>query len=262
MANAYLGREGAPIGAEAWKLIDDVAVEAAKSQLAGRRLLAIEGPYGFGLKAIPLADCAMEDGIIGSTFIPVTMIRREFSLGKRDLAAFERDQLVLDTDPVACAARECAAQEDRLIFTGMSGLPGLMSAEGSASVTLGKWDKVGAAADQIIGAVTKLDDAGYHGPYSLALAPALYNLLLRRYPQGDGTELDHARTIVGDGVVKAPALKKGGILLASGRQYVSIAIGQDLVLGFNGPVGDLLEFQVIESLALLIREPASICVLK
>ena len=262
MDNNYLGRKDAPLGAETWKLLDSVMVEAAKSQLSGRRLLPIEGPYGFGLKAIPLSDCTIEDGIIGSTFIPVTMIRTEFSLGKRDLAAFERDQLVLDTDPVTCAARECAAKEDRLIFSGISGLPGLMGAEVAGSFTLGKWDKVGIAAGQIIDAVTKLDDAGYHGPYSLALAPALYNLLLRRYPQGDGTELDHARTIVGDGVVKAPALKKGGVLLASGRQYVSIAIGQDLVLGYNGPVGDLLEFQVIESLALLIREPESICVLK
>jgi uncharacterized linocin/CFP29 family protein len=34
MVNAYLGREDAPIGAETWKLIDDVAVQAAKSQLA------------------------------------------------------------------------------------------------------------------------------------------------------------------------------------------------------------------------------------
>jgi uncharacterized linocin/CFP29 family protein len=262
MENNYLGRNDAPLGAETWKLLDSVMVEAAKGQLAGRRLLPIEGPYGFGLKAIPLSDCAMEDGITGSTFIPVTMIRTEFSLGKRDLAAFERDQLVLDTDPVTCAARECAAKEDRLIFSGLSGLPGLISAEGAASFTLGKWDKVGVAAGQIIDAVTKLDDAGYHGPYSLALAPGLYNLLLRRYPQGDGTELDHARTIVGDGVVKAPALKKGGVLLASGRQYSSIAIGQDIVLGYNGPVGDLLEFQILESLALLIREPESVCVLK
>ena len=36
--------------------------------------------------------------------------------------------------------------------------------------------------------LTKLDAAGFHGPYSLALAPAQYNLLLRRYPQGDGSE--------------------------------------------------------------------------
>ena len=96
----------------------------------------------------------------------------------------------------------------------------------------------------------------------MALAPAQYNLLLRRYPQGDGTELDHIRSIVTDGVIKAPALKKGGVLLAAGIQYASIAIGQDMVTVYNGPVGDLLEFQIYESLALLVRAPESILVLK
>jgi uncharacterized linocin/CFP29 family protein len=262
MANAYLGREEAPIGAETWKLIDDIAVQAAKSQITGRRLLPVEGPYGFGLKSLPLGDYALEDGISASISLPLSLIRTEFSMGKRDLAAYERDHLILDTAPVACAAMDAAAKEDRIIFSGIAGIPGLLTAEGAGSMTLGKWDKVGTAADQIIDAVTKLDATGFHGPYSLALAPAQFNLLLRRYPQGDGTELDHIRSIVTDGVVKAPALKKGGVLLASGSQYASVAIGQDMVTGYNGPVGDLLEFQIYESLALLIRAPESILVLK
>ena len=137
------------------------------------------------------------------------LIRTEFSLGKRDLAAYERDHLILDTAPVACAAMDAAAKEDRIIFNGhLPASPGLLNAEGAGSMTLTKWDKVGAAADQIIDAVTKLDAAGFHGPYSLALAPAQFNLLLRRYPQGDGTELDHISSIVGDGVVKAPRSRK------------------------------------------------------
>jgi uncharacterized linocin/CFP29 family protein len=262
MVNNYLARDDAPIDAATWKLIDDVMVKAAKSQIVGRRILPIEGPFGFGLKVIPLGDYAVDDGLIGSTAIPLTMIRTEFSLAKRDLASFERDHLVLDTNPVADAAMEAAEKEDKIIFSGLPGIEGLLNAEGSGSLTLTKWDKVGAAADQIINAVTKLDEAGFHGPYTMALAPAQYNLLLRRYPQGDGTELDHIRSIVTEGVVKAPALKKGGVLLASGSQYTSIAIGQDMVTGYNGPIGDLLEFQIYESLALLIRAPESILVLK
>jgi uncharacterized linocin/CFP29 family protein len=96
----------------------------------------------------------------------------------------------------------------------------------------------------------------------MALAPSLYNLLLRRYPQGDGTELDHIRTIVSEGVFKAPVLKKGGVLLASGRQFCSLCIGQDMAVGYNGPAGDNLEFYIVESLALLISVPEAICVLK
>ncbi len=171
MANTYLGRDDAPIEAATWKLLDDVTVQAAKSQLSGRRILPIEGPYGFGLKNIPLGDYTIEDGIIGSTAIPLTMIRTEFSLAKRDLAAYERDHLILDTGSVACAAMDAATKEDKIIFSGLAGISGLLNAEGAGTLTLTKWDKVGSAADQIIDAITKLDDAGFHGPYSMALAP-------------------------------------------------------------------------------------------
>jgi uncharacterized linocin/CFP29 family protein len=262
MENRYLGREEAPVGADTWKLLDSTMIEAAKSQLAGRRIITIDGPFGFGLKVIPLSDCDLEEGISGSSFIPVNEIRSEFNLGKRDLASFEKDKLILDMGPVACAAIDCAAKEDQIIFHGIQGSMSLLTAEGSSSQTLTKWDKIGTAADQIIESVTKLDDAGFHGPYCMALAPSLYNLLLRRYPQGDGTELDHIRSIISDGVVKAPVLKKGGVILASGRQYMTIVVGQDMTVGYNGPVGDGLDFYVIASLALLIRAPEAICVLK
>jgi uncharacterized linocin/CFP29 family protein len=236
-------------------------IEAAKSQLAGRRLISIDGPFGFGLKAIPLSDCEVADGISGSPFLPVHMISTTFFLAKRDLAASERDRLVLDADPVAQAAIACARQEDGIIFGGILDTPGLLGADGSASLALSKWDKTGAAADQAISAVTKLDDAGFHGPYSMALAPSRYNLLLRRYPQGDGTELDHLRSILGGDVIKAPVLKTGGVVLATGRQYCTLVIGQDMSIGFNGPAGNALEFSISESLALLIRAPEAICVL-
>jgi uncharacterized linocin/CFP29 family protein len=260
MEKDYLGRVDAPLSAETWKLLDAAMIEAAKSQLAGRRLISIEGPFGFGLKVIPLSDCEIAEGIMGSPVIPVNLVTSTFFLNKRDLAAGGKDP-ILDLDPVASAAMACARKEDGIIFSGTQETPGLLGAEGSGSMALTKWDKVGTAADQIIKAVTMLDDNGFHGPYCLGLAPAQFNLLLRRYPQGDGTELDHVRSILGGDVVKAPVLKKGGVLLASGRQYCSLVIGQDMSIGYNGPAGDALEFSISESLALLIRAPESICVL-
>jgi uncharacterized linocin/CFP29 family protein len=262
MENVYLGRKEAPIGAETWKMLDSTMIEAAKSQLAGRRLVAIDGPYGFGLKVIPLSDVEQEKGVFVSGVVPLNELKTGFSLGKRDLAAFEKDHLTFDGGPVAGAAIECAAKEDQLIFQGIGSSSGLLSVKGTSSQTLTKWEKVGTAADQIIEAVTKLDDAGFHGGYCMALAPSLYNLLLRRYPQGDGTELDHIRTFVADGIVKAPALKKGGVLLASGRQFCSLCLGQDMTIGYTGPAGENLEFYVTESLALLIKVPGAICLLK
>ena len=262
MASKYLAREDAPIGPETWKVLDAAMVEAAKNLLTGRRLLHIEGPYGLGFKVVPLQDAEVESGLIASQVMPVALIRMTFTLGTRDLAAYERGGVSLDTSGVAKAATECARLEDTLVFNGAQGMPGLLVVEGSNTLELSAWDEVGTAAEDIINAVTTLDGAGFHGPYCLALAPSRHNLLLRRYPTGNVSELEHVRTMVTDGVFKAPILDSGGVLLASGRQFASIVLGQDMTIGFIGPVGEQLEFSISESLALLVRQPQAVCVLR
>jgi len=262
METQYLGRDDAPIMQETWDLLDTTMVEAAKTVLAGRRLLHIEGPYGLGLKAVPLEDCSVSECMLVSKFVPVHLVSTAFALGIRDLLAFEQNGLPFSATPVADAAVKTAQMEDSIIFEGAPGTPGLLTVPGANSQKLASWSTVGKAADDIIQAMITLDEAGYHGPYALALAPSRFNLLYRRHMQGMGTELEHLRTIATDGVFKAPILKTGGVLLATGKQYASIVLGQDMTTGFIGPAGDALEFSITESLALLVREPASICVLK
>jgi len=262
MANKYLAREDAPFGAETWKVLDAAMMEAAKNQLVGRRLLHLEGPFGLGLKVVPLQDVEIESGLIVSEFLPVLLIQKTFALGVRDLASYERGGIALDTSVVTQAAIESALLEDGLIFNGMPPLPGLLAVEGSNELRLSPWDEVGVAAEDIIKAVTTLDSAGFHGPYSLALAPSRYNLLFRRYPRGNFSEMEHVKAMVTEGVFKAPILESGGVLLASGRQFASIVLGQDMTIGFIGPVGEKLEFSISESLAPIIRQPQAICVLK
>jgi uncharacterized linocin/CFP29 family protein len=261
MDSKYLGREDAPIGSEVWNVLDETMVKAARSVLTGRRILHTEGPFGLGLKTIPLDDAKAKGGLITSQFMPVSMIQKTFLLSKRDIAASEREGLPINTSTVANIAIEAAFMEDSLIFKGAAGVQGLLSVKDSKDFKLSAWDAVGKAADDIIGAVTQLDKAGLHGPYTMALAPSRYNLLLRRYPQG-GTEMEHLQAIVTDGIFKAPILDSGGVLLASGVQYASIILGQDMTVGFIGPVAEDLEFSISESLALMVREPKAICVLK
>jgi uncharacterized linocin/CFP29 family protein len=262
MPNKYLGRDGAPFGEEVWAVMDGVMVEAAKAQLAGRRLLPLEGPYGLGLKAIPLPDEEVASGVFVSKTLPLAFLVEEFEIPLRDLAAYERDGLAFNAQPVAQAAIACARREDELLFYGTAGLPGLLTASGVQKVQLSDWSAVGAAMDDLIRAVTALDEAGFHGPYALGLAPARYNLLFRRYPDGPMTEMEHIQTLVTGGLVKVPILKDGGVLLAVGRQYASIVLGQDMTVGFIGPDEEKLEFSVSESLALYLRVPASVCVLE
>jgi uncharacterized linocin/CFP29 family protein len=261
MPHRYLLREDAPLEEKTWNLLDSTMMAAAKSFLTGRKMLSIEGPYGYGLKAIPLQDCVGDGGVISSCVLPVSLLQSTFSLARRDLAAYERDGMYLNAEVIACAALDLARLEDAVIFQGSTGQNGLMTLEGSGSHTLSSWNTIGKAADDVIKAVTTLDEAGFHGPYTMALNPSRYNLLFRRYPQG-GTELEHIGEMIIEGVFKAPILDSGGVILATGRPYYSIILGQDMQVGFIGPAAENLEFNISESLALLVREPCAICVLK
>ena len=267
MASDYLTREDAPFGEEIFSKLDEVVASVAKAQLSDRRLLDIEGPYGLALKSVPLNDAVISDGdvkVLSSATLPLPLIQTQFCLSARDLATFEETGFSLDTESVARAAMAAAEAEDSLLFDGNKklGISGLLTADGAQSVKLGKWDEIGTAANDVIAALSALDKAGFHGPYLLALAPDLYNLLYRLLPQGFQAEMQYVESIVGSSVIKAPGIKKGGVLIAEGKQFASIVIGQDMSVGFVGPQGSDYEFKIVESLAPRIRVPASVCVLK
>ena len=270
MSEKFLHRDDAPFGGGVWEKIDETVVSAAKSQLCGRRLLNVQGPYGLGLKTLPGGDETIDEQTAGSAKMtascvtPLAMIQSEFTLPVRDIAAFEQSGLPLELGDAAKSAIDCAQQEDNLVFNGSKalGVKGLLNIEGSQSVKLKSWDNIGTAADDIIQAVTVLDGAGFHGPYALALAPKLYNLLFRRYPQGNATEMEHIRQIITDTIVKAPAIKTGGILLCTSGPFTNIVLGQDLMTGFTGPAGREYEFSVSESIALWLTRPEALCILK
>jgi len=268
MPNKYLGRDDAPFGDAVWEVLDAAMIEAAKSQLTGRRLLHIEGPHGLGLKGVALQDEVItpakpgQPEVVASATLPLALIRTTFTLSARDLASYERNGVPLDVGNLVQAAITCAQLEDELLFSGSKQLNtvGLLTVAAS-KVKLGAWEKAGDAAADMIKALTALDTAGFHGPYAVALAPSRFNLLFRRYPQGNQTEMAHLQSMVTEGIFKAPVLKDGGALLASGKQFAAIVLGQDMTVGFIGPSGGELEFSISESLAPRVRQPKSICVL-
>lgn len=271
MSEYYLSRDDAPFSQSVWEMIDDIVVGTAKSQLAARRLLPIEGPYGAGFKTLhgPMREIrpAEKNGGVSlrsSSGTPVTELVTTFSLAISDIATFEQTSEPVDHGPIARAAITLANKEDDLIFNGNKelGVSGLMNTPGTQTLKLKGWDSPGKAAEDMIQAVTLLDDAGFHGPYTLGLASPLYNLLFRVYTNTSMTELQHLQTLVTDGIVKVSAIKTGGVLIASGKQFASIALGQDILTSFIGPDTRNLEFAISESLALRITEPSALCILQ
>jgi uncharacterized linocin/CFP29 family protein len=269
MSNNYLGREDAPLSEKVWNSIDRIVVEIVKSQLSVRRLIRVDGPFGLGFKIVPSVDKILTEeseksaAMSVSSAVPVVEIQTTFSLGLRDIAASEEHGSPFDTGAIAISAMKLAKKEDELLLNGnkSAGISGLMSMPGVQSQKLKSWEKIGDAADELIKAVTLLDQSGFHGPYSLGLSASLYNQLFRRYSQGNQTEMEHISSFITDGIVKLPALSSGGLLLASGKQFASIMIGQDVSTSFVGPKERSLEFAISETLALRVVQPAAVCVL-
>ena len=263
----YLTRADSPFGGSVWRMIDDAVVGAARPLLAGRRLLDLEGPYGFGTTMVSVGDVPVgEEGkAIARTprMIPLTLLEEGFRIPVRDIASFERSGMPFDLSTVAKAAMNVAIHEDDLLFHGSpeAGVDGLLTMNGTLSVET-DWETTGSGVDSVLRAVNALDDAGFHGPYTLALAPGQYNRLFRRYPDSDLTERMHLEQIITGGIVKAPLCQEGGLVIAVGASFASIVLGQDLATGFIGPAGGDYAFFIVESVALRVRRPDAVCILK
>lgn len=262
----FLNRTDAPFDSAFWKLIDEIVRDVAMGQLSARKLLYAEGPFGLGLQFLPGKEQSFNNDSIqlsAPNFKSLTLINGNFTFTAKSIAAFQQSGIRMDIEPLVKTVLEIAAQEDEFLYYGLSAmkLTGLLTGNGIQKYKLKPWNQVGDAVEDIIDAVTKLDESGFHGPYSLALTPSLYNKLFRRYPQTETLEIDHLKSLVTDGIVKAAGIKNGGVLLASSKEFVSITLGQDLCAGFEGPSGRDYIFTISESLALRIDIPQSVCAL-
>lgn len=259
-----LNHAGAPLPDEVWREITDSAVEAARDMLTARRFLEIEGPFGVGLTTIELGNddyCRTpsegEAGAVLGRALSVPMLRKTFRLSIRRVAAHLQYGQPLDLSPVDSAAEAVAAREEEFIYYGQPefGLPGLLNADGRIAATGGDWSDVDQALNDVLSAVTRLDEAGFRGPYALVLEPALYNGLFRRYPGTDMLQLEHLRRLCTKGIYKAPI--QGGAVVDP--RVGKIVMGLDLSAGYAAQDGIHYQLFLAESLVFRLDDPRAVC---
>jgi uncharacterized linocin/CFP29 family protein len=260
----YLHRAESQLPDAIWSEIAKAAIEAARDRLTGRRFLDLQGPFGVGLTAIEAGNddyCRQpspdEAGAVMGRAISVPMLRRAFRLSVRRIASYLENGQPLDLTPAQDAAEAVADREEEFVYRGQPDfrLPGLLTQEGRRQVEGGDWASVERALDDVLAAVTQLDDAGFRGPYALALAPPLYNGLFRLYPGSDISQIEHLRRLCTRGIYKAPI--EGGVLVDP--RVGALVLGQDLQPGYIGQDGVHYELYLTESIVLRIDEARAIC---
>lgn len=254
-----LMRNAAPLSAETWHAIDETVEHVGRQQLVGRRFVSLVGPLGAGAQTVPTAKVEAGETIRVSErrLLEFTPLSQDFIIAYEELVAAQQSGLGLDLGPAAMATAALAKAEDELIFAGLKG------AKGVASAPLGEWDKSGGAFAAVAGALEKLIGAGVYGPYALALSPSLYTQTQRLMADSGLLEIQQIRELVGGNVYFSPALKpKEGILVANAPYNLDLVIAQDMVVAYTANVGLDHSFRLMEKLALRVKRPAAICVLK
>lgn len=276
----YLDRATAPLSEAEWNRIDETIVSAARTTLVGRRVVEALGPLGVGTYNIPFsvytgknaASADMtgegESSMVAASYrqaVSLPQLYTDFKMAWRDMETDRQLGLPVDVSAADIAAGSVASQEDALIFNGNKelGLEGLFTATGRSTVKIGNWDEPGTGLADVVKAINHLANSGHYGPYALVMSPAQFGKLIRVYANTGMLELDQIKAIVSGGIYYSNAIDgQKAVLVEVGAKNLSLAIGQDLTVGYLGAERMNHLFRVLETVALLIRRPSAICTLE
>jgi len=256
-----LKRQLAPVLRKAWERIDDKARHVLRTRLAGRRVVDVEGPFGWDFAAVNLGRLRLlerqpvpEVPVGLRTVLPLLELRTPFQLDLMELDSIPRGLDSPDLGPVDAAASRAAAVEDGAVFhgnddAGVGGIVPLSPHEPIAIPDAAAWPRAVANAAEL------LRGAGIEGPYALVLGPDAYGELAEASDDGYPIRA-HVQGILGEQPVHAPTLE-GGLLLSRRGNDFRLTLGQDLSIGYASHDRERVELYLTESFTFRVLEPAA-----
>jgi uncharacterized linocin/CFP29 family protein len=260
-----LKRDHAPVTPEAWKQIDEEAKRVLRLDLAGRKLVDLDGPHGWKHAAVNTGELSIRPDVgLGVPWglrvvLPLIEIRVPFELPMMLLDTASRGA-VLDLPAVVSAAEKAAHAEDTAIFHGFKagGMEGIIPSSPHAAIAIA--DDYAEYPSIVGNAVETLRRAGIDGPYALALGPDAYWGLAQAAEDGHPIR-ERVEHFLDGPMVLAPAID-GAVLLSHRGGDFQLSVGQDLSVGYAGHDRDKVHFYLTESFAFRVLERAAAVYLK
>jgi uncharacterized linocin/CFP29 family protein len=247
-----LHRELAPISDAAWASIEEEAKRSFTLNLAGRRVVDVEGPAGSTLSAVGTGHLASIDapaeGVIAwaRQSQPIIELRVPFTLNRQDIDDVARGAQDPDWQPVKDAARDIAFAEDRAVFDGYHAghITGIRESSSNPELILPA--DVRHYPDVVAEAITTLRRVAVDGPYSLLLSAQAYEAVSETSDHGYPVREQLTRIVDGD-ILAAPAIQGAFLLTTRGGDF-ELYLGQDLSIGYLYHDADQVELYFTESL--------------
>src|SRR5262245_43672379 len=250
-----LHRELAPVSAAAWAQIEEEATRTFKRHLAGRRVVDVHGPEGYGLSAVGTGRArdigAPADGVLARQRLAMSLVelRAPFTLAREEIDDVERGAQDSDWQPVKDAARQVAFAEDRAIVDGYpaAGIKGIRPSSSHPPVILP--DDVRVYPGAIARELGRLRESGGGGPYSVLLSAGAYIALSETSDHGYPV-LEHIRRLVSGDIIWAPAIS-GAVALTTRGGDCSLRLGQEASIGYLSHTATEVQLYLQETLAFL-----------
>ncbi len=266
----YLARNDAPISDELWNQIDATVVESAKKHMICRRFLPIYGPLGAGTSYVNVDYVSKEEvlennigQIVGRSLVELPMLHQDFTLYWRDIAEAEKNGYPVDLSVAARAAQMSAQQEDEQLLFGNAqlGVEGLFTVGDAHKIERSDWSVGENAYTDVAQAVAYFFSEGMLGRYALVVSPNVYMQLQRLQPTVGLLEIDRIKSLIKGRVYAVGAYDLGkAALVCAESQYVDIAVGMDISVGYLGQSDLNHPFRIMETVALRIKDPKAIVV--
>lgn len=262
-----LRRELAPIADEAWKYLDEQAVDVLKTQLSARTLVDFSGPHGIELGAVNLGRLDVSGTAAAGEVpwgvrrvLPLVELRIPFVLEQMEVDNISRGAKEMNDDPLRDAARKLALLEERAVYLGFAEghIEGIVPRSAHLPINLpaSPEEHPRAVAD----AVNALHAAGIGGPYALVLGTnafyALRSVGATGYPAAR-----IVRELIDGEILWSPALD-GGVLLSRRGGDFELTVGQDIAIGYAYHDREKVELYLTESFTFRVLEPLAAVALR
>jgi len=242
----------APVTDAAWEEIADEARRTFVRNVAGRRVVDVTGPLGFGAASARTGHVtaveAPHEGIRARLrdVLPLVELQVPFTVSREAIDDVARGSKDSDWQPVKDAATALARAEDRAVFEGYAaaGITGI--GPGSDNPAIAVPTDPRDLPDAVAAAQTELRLSGVEGPYALVLDADLYTAVSETRDHGYPIREQLERMVQRD-IVWAPALRGAYLLTTRGGDH-ELTLGQDVSIGYLDHTADVVRLYLFASL--------------
>ena len=240
-----------------WEYFKKKILEVANTSRVLRKYLPIYNP-GRGVEAVVVEEISVGEVISpkGRKLIPLEELSVKFTISQHMIDHARRRGEKPDFSPALYAAARLGLLEDEYL------LKQLLSTEGVLTEKITDWSKSGSAVEEVSKVISLFVKEGIPEPYVLFVSPSRYTKLVAVHEKTGVMELARLKNIVSDVVILKQLPDDTAILVSTNQYVIDLAIGADTIIDYIGPENGGHVFRLWETLALRVKYPRAIIVLR